>query len=295
LGVASSPDQNDERRRQMFRRRRAFAAAAALAAVALVWGLAAGAGHDDSGNRRAAQAPRPPKPKPPPPRRKPTPIDRALGYTNYITHGSPRRREVALTFDDGPSQYTRGLVRALRRKHAPATFFPVGYAINAYGRQLRLVHRRGYPIGDHTMNHPLLDQFPATRQAEEIDGQAQLLLRAGVPYPRLFRPPYGAFDAPTLTLLHQRRMLMVLWSVNPEDYYRPGTKVIVKRVVQAVRPGAIVLMHDGGGDRSQTVAAVPRIVHQLRARGYRLVTVQRLLGDDPPPRHQGPPPNLAGV
>jgi peptidoglycan/xylan/chitin deacetylase (PgdA/CDA1 family) len=66
-------------------------------------------------------------------------------------------------------------------------------------------------------------------------------------------------------------------------------------VLEAVRPGSIVLMHDGGGDRSETVAAVPRIVRKLRRRGYRLVTIPRLLADDPPPRHQGPPPNLAGL
>jgi peptidoglycan/xylan/chitin deacetylase (PgdA/CDA1 family) len=83
--------------------------------------------------------------------------------------------------------------------------------------------------------------------------------------------------------------------VNPQDYYRPGVKAIVSRVMTAVKPGSIVLMHDGGGDRSQTVAAVPKIVRKLRARGYTLVTVPRLLQDDPPPRGQGPPPNLAGI
>jgi peptidoglycan/xylan/chitin deacetylase (PgdA/CDA1 family) len=90
-------------------------------------------------------------------------------------------------------------------------------------------------------------------------------------------------------------MLMVLWSVNPEDYYRPGTQAIVARVLAAVRPGSIVLMHDGGGDRTQTVAAVPKIVRMLRRRHYKLVTIPRLLRDDPPPRGQGPPPNLAGI
>jgi peptidoglycan/xylan/chitin deacetylase (PgdA/CDA1 family) len=100
------------------------------------------------------------------------------------------------------------------------------------------------------------------------------------------------FDSDTRGLLQERRMLMVLWSVNPEDYTRPGRKRIVKRVLEAVRPGSIVLMHDGGGDRSQTVAAVPRMVRKLRARGYRLVTVPRLLADDPPPRGQGPPPQI---
>jgi peptidoglycan/xylan/chitin deacetylase (PgdA/CDA1 family) len=277
-----------------YRRRQLVAVLIAAGVMGLVWGLASGAPDDEPTGRPALEVPKP-SPRPPPPHRRPTAVDRALRYTGYVKRGSPRRREAALTFDDGPSRYTPRLVKALRRVHASATFFPVGYAIAAYDRQFQLLRRRGYPIGDHTMNHPLLSEFPAARQAAEIDGQARLLRQSRVPYPRLFRPPYGGFDAATLALLHQRRMLMVLWSVNPEDYYRPGTRAIVRRVMGGVKPGAIVLLHDGGGDRSQTVAAVPRIVRKLRARGYRVVSVPRLLADDPPPRHQGPPPNLAGL
>jgi peptidoglycan/xylan/chitin deacetylase (PgdA/CDA1 family) len=268
------------------------AGAVLVVLVALAWIVASGGGH--SGSHTPARRP-PPNPKPPPPPAKPTAVDRVLGYTSYVLKGRPRRREVALTFDDGPSPYTPKLVSALRRKHVAATFFPVGYAIERYPRYVRLVRRAGFPIGDHTQSHRLMGRLTGGEQITEIDAQARLLLRARVPYPRLFRPPYGSFDMDTLGLLQERRMLMVLWSVNPEDYYRPGRKRIVKRVVEAVRPGAIVLLHDGGGDRSETVAAVPQIVHQLRARGYRLVTVPRLLSDDPPPRKQGPPPNLAGI
>jgi peptidoglycan/xylan/chitin deacetylase (PgdA/CDA1 family) len=78
-------------------------------------------------------------------------------------------------------------------------------------------------------------------------------------------------------------MLMVFWSVDSRDYERPGVKRIIDGVVAAARPGAIVLMHDGGGDRSQTIAAIPRIVKRLRAKHYRFVTVPQLLRDDPPP------------
>jgi peptidoglycan-N-acetylglucosamine deacetylase len=265
------------------------AGAVLVALVALVVALASAGG----GNPFPAPVRRPPpSPKPPPPGKKPTAVDRVLRYTDYVLSGRPRRREVALTFDDGPSAWTPKLVRALRRKHAAATFFPVGYAIERYPRYLRLVRDTGFPVGDHTMTHPLLGELPGPKQIEEIDGQARLLRRARLPYPRLFRPPYGSFDSDTRGLLQERRMLMVLWSVNPEDYTRPGRKRIVKRVLDAVQPGAIVLMHDGGGDRSQTVAAVPHIVGKLRARGYRLVTVPQLLADDPPRRGQGPPPNL---
>jgi peptidoglycan/xylan/chitin deacetylase (PgdA/CDA1 family) len=183
-------------------------------------------------------------------------------------------------------------VAALRRVGAAATFFPVGDQIARYPRYLRLVRRAGFPVGDHTMSHPQLAQLSGHEQIAEIDGQARVLRRAKLPYPRLFRPPYGSFDSNTRGLLQERRMLMVLWSVNPEDYERPGAKRIVKRVLETVRPGAIVLLHDGGGDRSQTVRALPRLVRRLRARGYRIVTVPRLLAGDPPPRGQGPPPKL---
>jgi peptidoglycan-N-acetylglucosamine deacetylase len=273
-----------------YRRRRLIALLAAAACIGLVWGLIAGS--PDTTRRSGRPTLLPPRPKPPPPRKRPTPVDRALRHTDWIARGSPRRREVALTFDDGPSRFTPRLVRALRRVHAPATFFPVGYAIERFPRHLRLLRRRGYTIGDHTMSHPLMSELPGPRQLAEIDGQVRLLREAGVAYPRLFRPPYGAFDAWTRGLIQERRMLMVLWSVNPEDYNRPGAKAIVKRVLAGVKPGAIVLLHDGGGDRSQTVEAVPRIVRGLRARGFRVVSVPRLLADDPPPRKQGEPPQF---
>ncbi|MEA2437677.1 MAG: peptidoglycan-N-acetylglucosamine deacetylase [Thermoleophilaceae bacterium] len=279
----------DERQRAIFRRRRAVAGALLLVFVIAVWTQLGGGGHRRSSSGHAAAI------KPPPPHAQESAIDRVLGYTDYIEAGTRRRREVALTFDDGPSPWTPKLVKVLRRRNVPATFFPVGYGIQRYGRYLQLLRRDGFVVGDHTMTHPVLQRFDIAAQAKEIDGQATLVAGAGLPYPRLFRPPYGSFDQGTRGLLTERQMLMVLWSVNPQDYYRPGAKTIVSRTLANMHPGAIVLMHDGGGDRSQTVAAVNVLIRKLRARGYRFVTVPRLLVDDPPPRRQGPPPNLAGI
>jgi peptidoglycan-N-acetylglucosamine deacetylase len=279
----------DERQRAIFRRRRAMAGVLLLLLVIGVWSALGSSGHHDAPSGHA------PLIKPPPPHALESAIDRVLGYTDYIEAGSRRRREVALTFDDGPSPFTPKLVKALRRRNAPATFFPVGYGIQRYPRYLQLLKRDGFVVGDHTMTHPVLQHFDIATQAKEIDGQAALVTGAGLPYPRLFRPPYGSFDQGTRGLLTERQMLMVLWSVNPQDYYRPGAQVIVSRTLAGVHPGAIVLMHDGGGDRSQTVAAVKVLIRKLRARRYRLVTVPRLLADDPPSRLQGPPPNLAGI
>ena len=108
----------------------------------------------------------------------------------------------------------------------------------------------------------------------------------GAPFPRLFRPPYGLWDSTTLALLHRYRMLMVLWTIDTGDYRRPGVQAIVDAAVSGVKPGAIILLHDAGGERSQTVAALPKIITELRGRGYRFATVPQLLVDNPPPRNQ---------
>jgi chitin deacetylase len=102
----------------------------------------------------------------------------------------------------------------------------------------------------------------------------------------LFRPPYGLWNATTLRLLHKAQMLMVLWTVDTNDYRLPGVAAIVHAAVAGARPGAIILMHDAGGNRSETVAALPQIIRALRARRYELVTVPQLLLDNPAPRNQ---------
>jgi peptidoglycan/xylan/chitin deacetylase (PgdA/CDA1 family) len=206
-----------------------------------------------------------------------------------------RRREIALTFDDGPGPYTLRVVRVLRRMHVPATFFQLGFSEHWFTDAERaLLRDPAFVIGDHTEIHPRLDRLDEAQQRAQIDEQAAVLRAAGGPSPRLFRPPYGVFDASTLALLGQRHMLMVLWTIDTQDYRRPGVLVIVHRALAGARPGAIVLMHDAGGDRTQTIAALPRIIRTLRARQYRLVTVPRLLHDDPPPREQPRPAAGAG-
>lgn len=222
-------------------------------------------------------------------------IDRVLAYTPYVAVGSARRREVALSFDDGPSIYTRPLLAVLLRERVLATFFEVGIHVSQFSALTRMEVRNGFAIGDHTEDHPFMAALSAPRQRAELLDQAAALRSAGAPFPRLFRPPSGSFDATTLTLLGQLRLLMVLWTVDTEDYARPGVARIVYTALSGARPGAIILMHDGGGDRSQTVAALPRIIRGLRRRGYRLVTVPQLMADDPPARDQPSPRPLSGA
>jgi peptidoglycan-N-acetylglucosamine deacetylase len=221
-------------------------------------------------------------------------VDRVLAYTAYVGLASHRARQVALTFDDGPSEYTWAVLRILRRTHTPATFFVIGRQARAYPRLIAAEARDGFEIGDHTETHPFLASLAAAAQAREITTAAAAIRHAGGPNPRLFRPPYGSFDRATLAKLRQQRMLMVLWSADTKDYARPGVGRIAYTALSGAQPGAIIVMHDGGGDRRQTVAALPRIIQGMRRRGYRLVTVAQLIASDPPPRGQPPPRPLSG-
>ena len=201
-------------------------------------------------------------------------VSRVRAYAPIVAHGSRRRRVVALTFDDGPGPFTWRIVRELQRMHVQATFFQVGRQVAAYPWAAGLV-ARSFPVGDHTFSHAALPRLRCAAQLREVLWGPGA--RGG-----LFRPPYESFDRRTLGVLRLQRMLMVLWDVDSRDWTRPGVGRIVRNVVSAVRPGSIVLLHDGGGLRWQTVAALPAIVRQLRARGYRFVTVPRMMRVDPP-------------
>jgi peptidoglycan-N-acetylglucosamine deacetylase len=221
-------------------------------------------------------------------------VAKVLGYTSYVQLAGHRRREVALTFDDGPGPYTAPILRVLRRLHAVATFFVIGRSARAYPHLVAEEVNAGCEVGDHTETHPPLAELTVDAQRAQITEAAQAIHAAGAPSPVLFRPPYGSFDNTTLEILHAARMLMVLWSADTEDYTRPGASRIRYAGISGGQPGAIILLHDGGGDRSETVAALPRIIERLRQRGFRLVTVSQLVTDDPPPTHQPPPHPLSG-
>ena len=221
-------------------------------------------------------------------------VSATLAYTPFVREGSGSVRDVALTFDDGPGPYTPQVLSVLERAHARATFFPIGKMERYFSDSTVRALNDGDVIGDHTQNHPLLARLSPREQHEELFEQIVRIELLGGPRPRLFRPPYGSFNATTMAELRALGLLMVLWSVDTGDYAQPGGPVIVQRALAGAHPGAIILMHDGGGDRSQTVAALPEIIRELRRRGYHLVTVPQLLRDDPPPRGLPLPPNLSG-
>jgi len=194
-------------------------------------------------------------------------------------HGPPRR-EVAIGFDDGPAPDTPAFVRMLERSHAQATFFVIGRQLSAVYRATLLRELRdGDVLGDHTFTHPYLTQTGNVRAQLEDTIRAIRSLSGYTPC--VFRPPYGAYDNSIVQIARSLGLATVLWNVDPADYTSPGTGEIERRVLTQVHPGSIIVSHDGGGSRRQTLAAYPSIIAALRARGYRIVTIPELLGFRP--------------
>jgi peptidoglycan/xylan/chitin deacetylase (PgdA/CDA1 family) len=160
----------------------------------------------------------------------------------------------------------------LNHYHVHGTFFEVGALVPGNAAIMNRILDSGDELGDHSMHH---SAFPSYA---DIAATAQRIKAATGFRPCLFRPPFGSFNSGTVANARRAGMSTIVWSVDPRDWSRPGTAAIYSRVVSATRPGAIVLMHDGGGDRSETVAALPRIIRTLKGRGYHLVIVSKLLG-----------------
>jgi len=199
--------------------------------------------------------------------------------TSAYTQG-PSRREVAIGFDDGPAPDTSAFVTMLERSHAQATFFMIGEQVGAAYRQTLLRELgNGDVLGDHTFTHPdLLVSGGVREQLQKTIGAIHALTGYT---PCVFRPPYGDYDQSTLQTARSLGLATVLWNVDPSDYTLPGVAAIEQRVLAQVRPGSIIISHDGGGPRGQTLAAYPAIIAALRARGYRIVTIPQLLGFRP--------------
>jgi peptidoglycan-N-acetylglucosamine deacetylase len=221
-------------------------------------------------------------------------IDRVLAYTPAITHGGASGNEVALTFDDGPGPYTEQLVGLLNSLHVQATFFAIGEEERYFSGGTVLELHSGGGGGDNTETHPMMASLTRREQHEELFEQIARIELLGGSRPRLFRPPYGSFDATTFKELHAMRLLMVLWSTDTRDFTVPGVQTIVQRALAGAQPGAIILMHDAGGNRQETIEALPAIIAGLRRKGLHAVTVPRLMLDDPPPRGLPIPTALTG-
>ncbi|MBS1879765.1 MAG: polysaccharide deacetylase family protein [Actinobacteria bacterium] len=201
---------------------------------------------------------------------------RAVGCTGgtagLVTNGSREHPVVALTFDDGPSEYTERFLDVLREKEVPATFFEIGQEMPGREAVMRRILAEGDEIGDHTMNHV---EYPGYQQ---IAGAAARIKQYTHFQPCLFRPPGGALNESVIQTAGSLGMRTITWDVDPRDWSLPGTEAIYSNIVSHAQNGSIILMHDGGGPRDETLAALPRVIDTLRARGFGFETVSELLG-----------------
>ena len=204
-------------------------------------------------------------------------ISGELVSMTYRPVGRPRRPpEVALTFDDGPwPRSTRRILHVLERRHVRATFFVVGSLVQRYPGVVRDLLRADMAIGNHSWRHPeRFDLLSDHRVETEMERTNEALERFSV-RPHAFRPPGGAYGDGMIQAARELGMRVVLWDVDALDWRARATKTdIVRAVLRHVRPGSIVLLHDGGGRQSATAAALPQIIKGIRRRGLRLVALR---------------------
>lgn len=246
------------------RQRAAWAVVVLVTAVltAMVAGLLPRLASDVVGDPAAATA-APAAAEVAPPSDKPEPTDATPSANPPERAGE--LGTVYLTFDDGPDpHWTPQVLDVLRRHGVHAVFFQVGQNVAAYPDLVSRIRSEGHLVGNHTWSHAKLTGLRNPAIRDQLD-RTDAALGERV---RCVRPPYGATDARVSRVIDARGQRSVLWDVDPEDWARPGADRIVRRVVGRVHDGARVLMHDGGGDRSQTVAALEQVISRLQAQGY---------------------------
>jgi peptidoglycan-N-acetylglucosamine deacetylase len=170
------------------------------------------------------------------------------------------KKVIFFTFDDGPDpHWTPTILQVLRRYGAHATFFEVGNMQSAHPGFSEQVTAAGNTIGSHSVSHRILTTLSASDLHHEVfDG----------PTSTCFRPPDGATNPRVRAAIRAAGMVQVLWNIDPRDWDRPGTPAIVHNILTHARPGAVILLHDGGGDRTQTIAALNQVLPALKASGY---------------------------
>jgi peptidoglycan/xylan/chitin deacetylase (PgdA/CDA1 family) len=188
-------------------------------------------------------------------------------------HVADGHKTIALTIDDGPSPvYTPQVLRLLDKYQVTATFSMIGLQVASHPGVAREVAAAGHKIANHTWAHLDLAVLPPVAIADQINRATGAIHAATGRVPTLFRAPYGAWSPAVLRYCTQAAMTPLDWSVDPRDWSRPGVAAIVGNIMRNTRSGSIILEHDGGGNRSETVAALKMVLPRLLAAGYRFTT-----------------------
>jgi len=190
---------------------------------------------------------------------------------------TPADKFAALTFDDGPwPGQTDKILDILAQRQVKATFFMLGSRAKSAPVLARRVKDEGHLVGNHTLGHKnLTKEKPAEIRRQITAGAAAIKRGTGVE-PVWFRPPYGAVNGKVSQEMRALTLRVAMWDIDTRDWTNPGVPRIVRNAVKPIKPGSVILMHDGGQHREQTVAALPQIIDELRAQGYTLVTLEQL-------------------
>jgi peptidoglycan/xylan/chitin deacetylase (PgdA/CDA1 family) len=198
----------------------------------------------------------------------------APDLSKLSTHTEEGKPIVYFTFDDGPSGFTQQIMDLFAQYDGQATFFVLGNQVQANRELTRAEAQAGHYIANHTNTHTSLSGVTPEQFMNEVETTRQIILEtAGDLFTldkdvKYLRPPYGATDQNTLSYADALGYAVVLWDIDPQDWRRPGADVIANHIISSVYPGAIVLSHDGGGDRTQTVEAYRTVLAQLSSQGY---------------------------
>lgn len=203
-------------------------------------------------------------------------------HKRFFYNGNTDLPEIALTFDDGPNPAnTPQILAILKKYHVHATFFDLGRLVELYPDLARQELAAGNIIGNHTWSHPDLPTLSSSAIKKQIQDSSNAIQQATGVRPVFLRPPYGDVSANVLKIINLFGMTTVIWNNDSRDWSIPGTSTIINRVLASVGNGTIILLHDGGGNRQQTIAALPTIIQHLQARHYQFVTLAQLAAHAP--------------
>lgn len=208
---------------------------------------------------------------------------RSVYNGNIVWRGSASSKKIALTFDDGPFPYYTAMILDILKKYdVKATFFVVGQMVKIYPHLAKRIVEDGHEIANHSYTHPMLNGLSKKRAHAEIVNTHAIIKKITGQVPHFFRPPYGSYQKTAYSIAEQNGYTIVLWSSDCRDWSKPGVQHIVNKVMWKIKPGDIVLLHDGGGNRIQTVKATEIIIRQLIKDNYEMVTLSEMFGAKEP-------------
>ncbi|MCH5584120.1 polysaccharide deacetylase family protein [Shimazuella sp. AN120528] len=202
-----------------------------------------------------------------------------MQYQTSFYRGSKYKKQVALTFDDGPdNNYTPKILDILKKEHIKATFFVVGTMAKRYPSSLKRIYDEGHVIGNHSWNHPVLSKLPAPAVMKQIEDTNNVVTSVIGKTPILVRPPYGALNKKLESVVGKKGFKLIYWDVDTLDWNHQSPDKIMATVKKELKKGSIILQHCAGAQSIQaTVDVLPKLIAYLRSQGYEFVTIDKML------------------